>query len=57
MDSETGLDAIRHVIVEDDRITEVSEEVPNGLETIDATGLVVAPGFIDLGRTKGTLIS
>lgn len=48
MDPETGLNAIRHVIVEDGRITGLSVEVPNATVTIDATGLVVAPGFIDL---------
>jgi dihydroorotase len=48
MDPETGLNAIRHLVVEDGRITELTEEVPEASATIDATGLVVAPGFIDL---------
>jgi dihydroorotase len=48
MDPETGLNEIRHVIVENGRITGLSMDVPEGIDTIDATGLVVAPGFIDL---------
>jgi len=48
MDPETGLDEIRHVTIENGRITGVSEDVPEGVDTIDATGLVVAPGFIDI---------
>ncbi len=48
MDPESGLDAIRHVLVEDGRIIDISESVPDADRTIDATGLVVAPGFIDL---------
>ncbi len=48
MDPESGLDAIRHVLVEDGRIVDISETVPDADQTIDATGLVVAPGFIDL---------
>ncbi len=48
MDPESGLDAIRHVLVENGRIIEISESVPDADRTIDATGLVVAPGFIDL---------
>ena len=38
MDPETGLNAIRNVIVEDGRITGLSEEVSNATVTIDATG-------------------
>ena len=48
MDPETGLDAIRHVSIEDGRITAVSAVMPSASATIDAAGLVVAPGFIDL---------
>ena len=48
MDPETGLDAVRHVLVDDGRITALSEEVPDAAVTIDASGLIVAPGFIDL---------
>lgn len=48
MDPESGLNAIRHVLIEDGRIIDISEAVPTADRTLDATGLVVAPGFIDL---------
>ncbi|MYB06766.1 MAG: amidohydrolase family protein [Gemmatimonadetes bacterium] len=48
MDPETDLDAIRNVGVVDGRIAAVTEDVLEGAESIDASGLVVAPGFIDL---------
>ena len=53
IDPETGLDAIRHVGVRGDRIVAVSEapldgDLADNGRLIDATGLVVAPGFIDL---------
>ena len=48
MDPESGLDAIRHVGVSGGRIAAVSTEPLRGRATIDARGLVVAPGFIDL---------
>jgi N-acyl-D-aspartate/D-glutamate deacylase len=48
MDPETGLDAVRNVGVSDGRIAAVSAEPLRGRTTLDARGLVVAPGFIDL---------
>ena len=48
MDPETGLDAVRNVGIIDDRIVEITSEPLNGAQVIDASGLVVAPGFIDL---------
>ena len=48
MDPESGLDAVRNVGISDGRIEDISEDALEGRETIDATGLVVAPGFIDL---------
>ncbi len=48
MDPETNLDAVRNVGIKDGVITAVTEESINGAETIDATGHVVAPGFIDM---------
>lgn len=47
MDPETGLDAVRHVGITDGTIRAVSETPLEGREVIDATGHVVAPGFID----------
>lgn len=48
MDPETGLDAIRHVGINGGRIEAVTVKPIAGKTTIDAAGLVVAPGFIDL---------
>ena len=48
LDPETGLDRISNVGVVGGRITRVSTEPLTGTRTIDAHGLVVAPGFIDL---------
>ena len=48
MDPETGLDAPRNVGITDGTIAAISEEPLRGRDTLDATGLVVAPGFIDL---------
>jgi len=48
IDPETGLDAVRNVGVRDGRIAVVTEDDIRGARSIDATGHVVAPGFIDL---------
>ncbi len=48
IDPETRLDAVRDVGIRDGRIVRVSETPLAGTRIIDATGLVVAPGFIDL---------
>ncbi len=45
---ETGLDAVRNIAVNGDRIVAVSEAPLKGRRTIDARGLVAAPGFIDI---------
>ena len=47
MDPETGFDAVANVGVSGGWITTITTEEIQGRETIDATGLVVAPGFID----------
>ncbi|MFN0315263.1 MAG: amidohydrolase family protein [Burkholderiales bacterium] len=48
MDPQTGLDAVRHIGIRQGVIAEISE-VPMAAKTIvDARGLVVAPGFINL---------
>jgi hypothetical protein len=55
IDPETKLDAIRNVGILNNRIAQISAESLQGKEVINATGLVVAPGFIDLhvhGRTN-----
>lgn len=48
MDPETGLDAVRNVGISGGKIRAISSSVLKGKQTIDAKGLVVAPGFIDL---------
>jgi dihydroorotase len=48
MDPESGLDALRQVGIRAGRIEAVSAEPLAGRTRVDATGLVVAPGFIDL---------
>ncbi len=48
IDPETGLDAVRSVGIVGNEITEISEEPLEASTVIDATGLIVAPGFIDL---------
>ena len=47
IDPETMLDATRNVGIRDGRIAVITNKKISGKETIDATGLVVAPGFID----------
>jgi len=48
MDPESGLDAVRNVGISGGIIRIISEKEIRGKETIEAKGLVVAPGFIDL---------
>ncbi|MFS1926075.1 amidohydrolase family protein [Vibrio breoganii] len=48
VDPETGLDAIRNVGLKGKRIAAVSKGELKGAKVIDATGLIVAPGFIDI---------
>jgi N-acyl-D-aspartate/D-glutamate deacylase len=48
MDPESGLDAVRNVGISGEKIREISPESLHGKSNVDATGLVVAPGFIDL---------
>jgi N-acyl-D-aspartate/D-glutamate deacylase len=48
IDPETGLDAIRNVGIQGHTIAAVSTDDLQGKTIIDATGLIVSPGFIDL---------
>lgn len=55
IDPETGLDAIKNVGIIGNRIAEITSHPLNAKEIINAKGLVVAPGFIDMhvhGRTN-----
>jgi dihydroorotase len=47
MDPESGLDAVRAVAIAGGTVRAIGG-APRGRDTIDAAGLVVAPGFIDL---------
>jgi N-acyl-D-glutamate deacylase len=48
IDPKTGLDAIRNVAIDGNKIVAISEFSLEGDVVIDASGHVVAPGFIDL---------
>jgi hypothetical protein len=48
IDPATELDAVRNIGLRDGRIAIITTEAVRGLDTIDARGLVVSPGFIDL---------
>src|SRR6266478_4211029 len=48
MDPESGLDAVRNVGIRGGKIAVISVGPIIGKQTIEAGGLVVAPGFIDL---------
>jgi N-acyl-D-aspartate/D-glutamate deacylase len=52
IDPETNLDAVRTVGVRNGRIASISgaSSVPRARDTVNARGLVVAPGFVDLHR-------
>ncbi|KPK05247.1 MAG: hydrolase [Betaproteobacteria bacterium SG8_39] len=47
MDPETDFDGIRNVGIKGGEIAVITQDAITGKDTIDATGLVVAPGFID----------
>ena len=57
IDPETGLDAIRNLGIQDGKIARIAQTPLKGRQTIDATGLVVAPGFIDLHQHGQDLAS
>src|SRR6204780_4348949 len=48
MDPESGLDAVENVGISAGKVRALSSDPFNGRQTIDARGMVVAPGFIDL---------
>ena len=53
MDPESGLDAVRNIGLVHGRIAIITADELRGRGTVDARGLVVAPGFIDL-HSHGT---
>src|SRR5260370_19136982 len=48
MDPESGLDAVRSLGINGGKIRAVTAGALKGKQTFDASGLAVAPGFIDL---------
>jgi dihydroorotase len=51
IDPSQGINAGKSLMLEDGRVvglSSYSDPVPDGVEIFDATGLVVAPGFIDM---------
>lgn len=50
IDPESGLDAVRNVGVRNGTIAAIEAGPLVGRVRLDATGLIVAPGFIDLHR-------
>src|ERR1017187_4149286 len=57
MDPETGLDGLRNVGIRDGKIVRISSEALSGRRVIHVSGLVVAPGFIDLHQHGQDLTS
>jgi N-acyl-D-aspartate/D-glutamate deacylase len=56
IDPETGLDAIRNVGISAGEIVRITSESIEGATIIDASGSVVAPGFIDVHSHTPTLL-
>src|SRR5947207_16006344 len=48
MDPATNLDGVRNIGIRAGKIARISASALRGATTIDAKGLVIAPGFIDL---------
>lgn len=48
IDPESGLDGVRSIGIRDGQIAAISSEPLRGRTVFDASGLVIAPGFIDL---------
>jgi N-acyl-D-aspartate/D-glutamate deacylase len=57
IDPETAFDAVRNIGIRDGKIARISATPLSGRRVIHATGLVVAPGFIDLHQHAQDLAS
>jgi dihydroorotase-like cyclic amidohydrolase len=55
LNPESRLDAVRNVGIKAGKVAAISAEPLRGKEVVDATGLVVCPGFIDLHSHAQTL--
>ena len=50
MDPESGLDSVVNIGILEGQVRAISGDNLDGSQVIDATGLIVAPGFVDLHR-------
>lgn len=57
VDPESGLDAVRNVGIRDGEIVSVTEAPLEAARTINAAGLVVSPGFIDMHAHGQTILA
>jgi N-acyl-D-aspartate/D-glutamate deacylase len=57
LDPETHLDAVRNVGIRDGKVARITDAPISGRRVIHASGLVVAPGFIDLHQHSQDLAS
>ena len=57
IDPASGLDAIRNVGIRGDKVVVVTKDELTAAKEIDATGLVVSPGFIDLHAHGQSILS
>ena len=48
IDPANGLDGNYNILLEDDKVAWVGRDIPEADETIDATGKIVTPGFVDI---------
>ena len=49
MDPKSGLDQVCDVLVDEGKIIQIAPQIHlDGAEVIDATGLVVSPGLVDI---------
>ena len=55
IDPESGLDAVRDVAIAGGRVAEIGDGLPPAGAALDATGLVVTAGFVDLHSHAGSI--
>ncbi|MDW7671387.1 MAG: amidohydrolase family protein [Bacillota bacterium] len=48
IDPSAGIDARRNLVIENGKITEIGDHPLQGDRQVDASGLIVSPGFVDL---------